>query len=83
MPWDTPRRVRFKTLLQNGYSQRDAARELQVPRSTIQYWLKRPDRVRKPCGALPKISNQKVQEIIDWFTGHYDRRVSSLKAIRE
>jgi transposase len=83
MPWDTPRRVRFKTLIENGYSQNHAAEILQVPRSTAQYWLKRPDRVQKPPGAQPKISDQKIQEIINWFTGHYDRRTSRLKAIRE
>jgi transposase len=83
MPWDTPRRVRFKTLIENGYYQSHAAEKLQVPRSTARYWLKRPDRVHKPPGALPKISDRKIQEIIDWFTGHHNRRISCLKAIRE
>jgi transposase len=83
MPWDTPRRVRFKTLIQTGYSQRHAAEILQIPRSTAQYWLNRPDRVQKPPGASPKIPDKKVQEIIDWFTGHYDRRIYSLKEIRQ
>ena len=83
MPWDTPRRVRFKTLTNTGYSQRHATEVLQVPRSTAQYWLKRPDRVQNPCGAKPKIPDQKIKEIIDWFTGHYNRRISSLKEIRE
>jgi transposase len=83
MPWDTPRRVRYKTLIDTGYSQRHAAELVNVPESTARYWLKRPDRVQKPCGTQPKIPDQKIQEIIDWFIGHYDRRVSSLKEIRE
>ena len=83
MSWDTPRRVQFKTLIKKSYSQSHAAEKLQVPRSTARYWLKRPDRVQKPPGALPKISDRKIQEIIDWFTDHYDRRISCLKAIRE
>jgi transposase len=83
MAWDTPRRVRYKTLVYSGYSQRHAAELVGAPESTARYWLKRPDRVQKPCGTKPKISNQKVQEIIDWFTGHYDRRILSLKEIRE
>jgi transposase len=81
--WDTPTRVRFKTLLQEGYSQRDAARKLGVNRDTGRYWLKRPDRLTKPPGAQPKISDEKIQEIIQWFTGYYDRRVFTLKEIRQ
>ena len=83
MPWNTPRRVRFKTLIDSGYSQRHAAEILQIPRSTAQSWLKKPDRVQKPPGSKPKISDQQIKEIIDWFTGHFNRRSSSLKQIRE
>jgi transposase len=61
--WDTPTRVRFKTLLKEGYSQRDAARKLGAPRSSTQYWLKRPDRISKLPGTKPKISDEKIQEI--------------------
>ena len=83
MPWDTPTRVRYKTLLQTGYSGRHAAELLGIPESTGRTFLKKPDRVRKPPGAPPKIPEQKIREIIEWFTGHYDRRISSLKKIRE
>jgi transposase len=62
--WDTPTRVRFKTLFDEGYSQRDIARKLGVPRSSTQYWLKRPDRISKPPGSKPKISDEKIEEII-------------------
>ena len=85
MPWthETPTRVRFKTLLSEGYSQRAAARKLGIPRSSAQYFLERTDRQVKPPGSTPKISTEKVQEIITWFTGHYDRRTQSLSQIRE
>jgi transposase len=71
--WDTPTRVRYKTLLGEGYSRRDAARKVGANEASARYWLKRPDRLTKPPGALPKISNEKVREIIEWFTGHFDR----------
>lgn len=85
MPWthDTPTRVRFKTLLEEGYSQRAAARKLGIPRSSAQYFLEKPDRLLKPPGAPPKISNAQVEEIIKWFTGHFNRRQMSLRQIRE
>ena len=83
MPWDTPTRVQYKTLLQTGYSGRHAAELLGISESTDRTFLKKPDRVRKPPGAPPKIPEQKIREIIRWFTGYYDRRISSLKKIRE
>lgn len=85
MPWthDTPTRVRFKTLLDEGYSQRAAARKLGIPRSSAQYFLEKPDRISKPLGAPPKILNAQVEEIIKWFTGRFNRRQMSLRQIRE
>ena len=85
MPWtyETPTRVRFKTLLDEGYSVRGAARKLNIPRSSARYFINKPDRQAKPPGAAPIISNEKVQEIIAWFTGHYNRRVFTLREIRE
>lgn len=85
MPWtnETPTRVRFKTLLDEGYSQRAAARKLGIPRSSAQYFLDKPGRLTKPLGAPPQISNAQIQEIIKWLTGHFDRRQLSSKQIRE
>jgi hypothetical protein len=37
-----------------------------VPRSSTQYWLKRPDRISKPPGSKPKISDEKIEEIIQY-----------------
>jgi transposase len=73
--------VQYKTLLEEGYPRRAAARKLSAHEATARYWLKRPDRLTKPPGAQPKIPDEKVKEIIQWFTGHFDRRVKSLKEI--
>jgi len=85
MPWthETPTRVRFKTLLAEGYSVKGAARKLKIPRSSAQYFINKPDRLAKPPGALPKVSDEQIQEIIKWFTGSYERRTLSLRQIRE
>ncbi|XMA20299.1 hypothetical protein WAI453_013090 [Rhynchosporium graminicola] len=66
MPWthDTPTRVRFKTFLEEGYSQRDAARKLGISRSSVQYFINHADRLVKP-------------------PGHYNRRILTLRQIRQ
>ncbi|KAG9230954.1 hypothetical protein BJ875DRAFT_135611 [Amylocarpus encephaloides] len=85
MPWthETPTRVRFKTLIDEGYSIRHTTEKLGLAYSTARYFLRRPDRQIKPPGRKPKISAEKVQEIVNWFTGYYDRRSLSLRQIRE
>jgi transposase len=75
--------VRSKTLLAEGFSVKGAARKLNLPRSSARYFIDKPGRLAKPPGAPPKISYEQVQEIITWFTRHYDRRILSLKQIRE
>jgi transposase len=40
---ETPTRVRFKTLLSEGYSQHAAAKKIGIPRSLAQYFIDRPD----------------------------------------
>lgn len=76
--WETPTRVRFKTLLEEGYSQRQAAQNLGIPWSSARYWIDKPDRQSKPPGASSIILNDKIKEIVDWFTGHYDRRIYTM-----
>ncbi|KAG4429843.1 hypothetical protein IFR05_014675 [Cadophora sp. M221] len=85
MPWthETPTRVRFKTLLKEGYSQRAAASKLGIPRSSAQYFLDKPNQQAKPPGAPSIISDAQIEEIIKWFTGHFNRRQLSLQQIRE
>jgi transposase len=75
--------VRFKTLLDKGYSIRRAARKFNIPYSSAQYFIDKPDRQVKVPGTPSKISNKQVQEIIKKFISYYDYRVLSLKQIRE
>ncbi|KAG4427625.1 hypothetical protein IFR05_016890, partial [Cadophora sp. M221] len=83
--YDTPTRVRFKTLVAAGNSQRTAAKILGIPRSVGQYFLDKPDRLAKAalCGTPRKISDKQIEEIVAWFTGHFDRRQMTLQQIRE
>ena len=85
MPWthETPTRVRFKTLFNEGYSVRDAARKLRISPSSAQYFLTRPDRQTKPPGSVSKVSDEQIQQIIEWFTGHFNRRSLPLSEIRK
>lgn len=85
MAWtyDTPTRVRFKTLLNEGYLIRGAARKLKIPRSSARYFIDKPDRQAKAPGAPRIVSDKQIQDIIQWFTGLYKRRVLPLKEIRK
>ncbi|RFU26442.1 hypothetical protein B7463_g9882, partial [Scytalidium lignicola] len=83
MVWDTPTRVRFKTKVQDGYSERHAAQLLGVPYPTAQKWLKKDDRVHKAPGRSFKLPDSTLLAIIHWFTGHYDRRTLSPKQIKK
>ncbi len=77
---DTPRRSRFRCLIEQGFSQRDATRQVKAARSTAQKWLsdRRPP---KRKGMPPTISNAKVEEMIKWITGHFTRRAMPLQDI--
>jgi transposase len=77
---ETPRRTRFRCLIEQGFSQRDAARQVGAVRSTAQGWLsdRRPP---KRKGKPPIISNEKVEEMAKWMTGHFDRRALPLQEI--
>jgi transposase len=77
---ETPRRTRFRCLIEQGFSQRDAARQVGAVRSTAQGWLsdRRPP---KRKGKPPIISDEKVEEMAKWMTGHFDRRALPLQEI--
>ena len=81
----TPRRVRFICLVEDGYNHSEAARRAKVNRTTALEWLKRDsDRRTRPLAHTnrpPIISDEKVQEMIMWMTGHFDRRALSLQEI--
>jgi transposase len=82
---ETPRRVRFRCLIEQGHSQSEAAELAEVPRTTAIKWLKqRPsDRCtgKARYGRPPIISDAKVKEIVEWITGHFDRRAMPLQEI--
>jgi len=78
---DTPRRTRFRCYLDQGFSQRDAARKAGAIRSTAQKWLSDRRTGKTRPGRPPIISDEKVEAIIKWMTGHFDRRALPLQEI--
>jgi transposase len=82
---DTPRRVRFHCLIEQGYSQSEAAKRAKVPRTTAIKWLKQRPSDRRTGkarpGRHPIISDTKVKEMVEWMTGHFNRRAMPLQEI--
>jgi transposase len=74
---ETLKRARFRCLFKQGVLQAEAARIVDVNRITALKWLYQPsDRRNKGArtGRLYIILNEKVKEIIEWITGHFDRQ---------
>ena len=71
-------------LIEQGETQVEAARILKLPRGIAKLWLKKRDSNRRTrsngarLGRRPIISDEKVQEMIEWITGHFNRRVLPL-----
>jgi transposase len=82
---ETPQRVRFRHFIELGYSQSEAAERTGLPRTTAIKWLKQRPSDRRTgkerTGRPPIISDEKVEEIIKWMTGHFDRRALPLQEI--
>jgi transposase len=82
---ETPRRVRFCCLIEQGHSQSKAMELVEVPRTTAIKWLKQRPSDRRTGkarpGRPPIILDAKVKEIIEWMTGHFDRRAMPLQEI--
>jgi transposase len=82
---DTPKRSRFRCLIEQGLSQAEAARRVSVKRKTAIKWLHRQPSDRRTgktrTGRPPIISDEKVEEMIRWMTGHFDRRAMPLQEI--
>jgi transposase len=80
---ETPRRSRFHAYLEEGHTQKQAAQLAQVPRTTAREWISIGDRRtgKERAGRPPIISDEKVEEMIKWITGHIDRRALPLQEI--
>jgi len=79
--YETPKRARFRCLVEEGFSQAEAARRVKVDRTTALKWLHQPSNRRSKgarTGRPPIISDEKVKEIIQWMTGHFERRAMPL-----
>jgi transposase-like protein len=61
---DTPKRSRFRCLLEQGYSQRDAARQLDLVRGTVSKWVSDRRIGKGRTGRPPIILDEKVEEMI-------------------
>jgi len=81
--YETPRRSRFRAYLEEGHSQKYAAKLALVPRTTARQWIDVEDRRtgKTRPGRPPIISDQKVEEMIKWFTGYFNRRAMPLQEI--
>ncbi len=82
---ETPRRVRFRHLIELGESKSHAAHVLSLVRSTAKRWIHERDsdwRTRKESTRKlrrpPIILDIKVEEMIKWMTSHFNRRAMPL-----
>jgi transposase len=84
--YETPKRARFRCLVKQGLSQAEAARQVKVNRTTALKWLHQPSDLRRKgarTGRRPIIPDEKVKEMIQWMTGHFDRRAMPLQDIAD
>jgi hypothetical protein len=83
--YDTPKRARFRCLVEQRIPQAEAARRTFVNQKTAIKWLhKRPSnrrtgktRTRRP----PIILDTPVEEMAKWMTGHFNQRALHLQEI--
>ncbi|PMD13261.1 hypothetical protein NA56DRAFT_442730 [Hyaloscypha hepaticicola] len=83
--YETPQRSRFRAYLEEGHSISRAAHLAKVPRSTARGWITTGDRRpgKERPGRPPIISDEKIEEITKWMTGHFDRRAIPLRQTTE
>lgn len=83
--YNTLKRSRFFGYIEEGHSYREAARLAKVHRTAALKWLKLPPSDRrtgkKRAGRPLIISDAKVEEMIKWIIGHFDRRALPLQEI--
>jgi len=85
---ETPQRVRFRQLIELGRSESSAAQELKLARGTAKRWVHERNsdwrtrrQTTRKLGRPLTISDEKVIEMIEWITGHFDRRSMPLQEI--
>ncbi len=83
--YKTPQRSRFRAYLEEGHSAARAAHLAKVPRSTARGWITTGDRRtgKERPGRPSVISEERMEEIIKWMTGHFDRRAIPLRQITD
>jgi len=90
--YKTPKKSRFFYLLEQGKNIPATARELKVNLSTAWRWTRRfytdepkcTTRKRlavKPLGRPHIVTDEHIKQMIQWITGHYDRRILPLETI--
>lgn len=90
--YKTPKKSRFFHLLEQGKNIPAAARELEIDPSTAWRWTRRfyadePERTTrkrlavKPLGRPRIVTDEHIKQMIQWITGHYDRRILPLETI--
>ncbi|PQE05391.1 Transposable element Tc3 transposase protein [Rutstroemia sp. NJR-2017a BBW] len=92
--YKTPKKSRFFYLLERGQTPSAAAKELEIDRTTALRWTRRydptePERTTRRRLATKKlgrpfiIKDEHINQMIQWITGHYDRRILSLETIAQ
>ena len=83
--WNTPKKARYKALIENGMSGNAAAKTLGIPQSTAWRWKHQTERRTRPLstklGRQPIVTDDHVNKMILWITGHYNRRILPLQTI--
>lgn len=81
--WATPKKSRFFGLVERGIPKQKAAKELSLAKSTACKWTS--DRKTRPLslklGRPRLITDDHINQMILWITGHYDRRILPLETI--
>ena len=82
---ETPKRARFRCLVEQGMPRAAAARIINVNRTTALKWLNQPSdrRPQTRTGRPYIIPDEKVEEIIKWMTGYFDRRAMPFRQIAD
>lgn len=77
----TPKRARFRALIEAGFSQRKAAKKVGVKRSTAQGWLRpdQGDRRRRRLGRPSILTDDDIKRVIELFDGSYFHRTQDLR----